>query len=218
MEISFLCAAIITFVLMLVESIYYIYQIKKKNIQPAIATWFIFSVATFVSACSYIVATDKKWMEGVMIVSDSLFTFLTLVFTLIFTHSKFQFNAFQVFYLASTCMIVVLWWFTKNAFYANLLVQLLIAIGYIPTIENLLKAQKNPESFLAWSLTFSAGAVSLYPAYQGGNKLSILYSVRSMLLVGILLFLIWRLERRCGGESLLEGIKRVLPGKTKKLV
>ncbi|NUM34145.1 MAG: hypothetical protein HUU50_06355 [Candidatus Brocadiae bacterium] len=196
MENTILYAAVLTFVLLLVESTYYIYHTYKKNIQPTIATWLIFAVATFISASSYMVATEKKWMEGVLIVSDSLFTFLTLVFVFLFTKSKFQFNAFQIFYLTSAFIIVALWIFTKSAFYANILVQLLIALGYIPTIESLAKAEKNPESLFAWSLTFAAGAVSFYPAYQGGNTLSILYSIRSMVLIGILLVMILRLKRK----------------------
>jgi len=193
---SVLYAAILIFALLLTESVYYIYQTYKKSIQPTITTWLIFSVATFISASSYMVATDKKWMEGVLIISDSLFTFLILVFVFLFTKSKIQFNAFQVFYFTSACVIVVLWILTKSAFHANLLVQLLISLGYIPTIESLAKAKKNPESLFAWTVTFAAGAVSFYPAYQGGNTLSILYSIRCMVMVGILLVMILNIKRK----------------------
>ena len=196
MENSILYTAILTFILLVIEAGYYIYQTYKRTIQPTIATWFIFSVATFISASSYMVATDKKWLEGVLILSDALFTFLILVSVFFFTRNQMKLNRFQIFYFFSTCGIVILWILTQSAFYANLLVQMLIAVGYIPTIESLLRARQNPESFLAWSLTFAAGGVSLFPAYQAGNKLSILYSIRSMFMVGIVLVLILRLKRR----------------------
>ena len=69
-------------------------------------------------------------------------------------------------------------------------------VGCSATIQRLLYANKNPESFLFWGLVLVAATLSLYPAAVAGNLLALIYSIRSIVIVGVILSLMVRVRQR----------------------
>ena len=75
---------------------------------------------------------------------------------------------------------------------SNVLSQILLSIGYAPTIHNLIKQKRNTESLIGWSCSIIAASIALYPAIVGGNTLAIIYVSRalffSFLLIGFMIY------------------------------
>jgi hypothetical protein len=90
-----------------------------------------------------------------------------------------QFQTFEKYYLTGAGVIVLFWIVSRNAFITNLLMQFLITIGCSSTIQSLLYANENHESFIFWGLVLVAASLSLYPAAVDGNLLAVIYSIRS---------------------------------------
>jgi hypothetical protein len=91
---------------------------------------------------------------------------------------------------------------SQSAFITNLLMQLLITVGCSSTIQSLLYADENRESFVFWGLVLAASTLSLYPAAVDGNPLALIYSIRSMVVVCVILSLMLRLHRKTTGFSI----------------
>ena len=121
---------------------------------------------------------------------------LLMVVTVLTAGVKMQWQAFEKYYLATSGVIVVFWMLSRSAFLTNVLMQLLITVGCSATIQRLLYANKNPESFLFWGLVLVAATLSLYPAAVAGNLLALIYSIRSIVIVCVILSLMVRVRQR----------------------
>jgi hypothetical protein len=107
--------------------------------------------------------------------------------------TRWKLKPFEKYYFIGLVLIGIFWFFTKNPFDSNLLIQLLISIGYIPTAHNIILSGRNTESFTVWGLIFAASVVSLYPSVnawlQNANVLALVYSLRSVAMIGLMLVL-----------------------------
>lgn len=176
-----------------VGNMWYIYHIFKKSIFPTVSTWIIFSTATILNLLSFLVATKRDFLGGVMCITDAASCFVVMVVCVFYLKSsKLRFKPFEKYYLASASLIVIFWGISNNAFISNLLFQALITIGILPTVQTLLLTKRNPESFFLWGSGMVASLLSFYPAM--GNTLAIIYSLRSLVGILIVLALMIRLE------------------------
>jgi hypothetical protein len=173
-----------------------VYQISRRQVVPTLSTWIIVVVATNLNVASYLVATDVDVLSGILGLTDAFVCWFILIVTVISFGFKMQLQTFEKYYLTVAGVIVVFWMFSKSAFITNLLMQLLISIGCFSTIQSLLYANENHESFLFWGLVLVAATLSLYPAAVDGNLLALIYSLRSIVIVSVILTLMLRLHRR----------------------
>ena len=172
---------------------YYFYQIVKRKISPTLSTWIIFSAATALAISSYLVASHNNIVSGVLPAVDAFVTFVIMIAIAVCTYSGLHFKPFEKYYLIAAGFIALFWGITGNAFIANLLVQILIIVGYLPTLQTLLSAKKNPESLPVWSFDLIAACISLYPAIIGGDFLSSIYSLRAVIMILIVVILMLRI-------------------------
>lgn len=166
----------------------YAYQVYRKEIGPALSTWLIVLTGVLLSFATYVAAEDKDIKSGILNTVD-LVAALTIASSVMLwgNVSGIRFKPFEKKYLIGAGAIVVFWIISKNAFISNLLVQILLIIGYIPTIQNLITEKRNTESFSAWLAMLAAGVIALYPAIVGGNTLAIIYTSRSTFVVSVIL-------------------------------
>jgi hypothetical protein len=187
-------AAIAVAVILVVASLPYVYQIARRQVWPTLSTWIILVVATSLNVASYLVATGVDVLSGILGVTDALVSWVILIVTVRSAGFKLQLQAFEKYYLAVAGVIVLFWMVSRDAFVTNLLMQLLITMGCSATIQRLLCATENHESFLFWGLSLIAVTISLYPAAVDGNLLAVLYSIRSVVIVSVILLLMLRLH------------------------
>lgn len=188
-------AAIAVAVILIAASLRYVYQITRRHVVPTLSTWIILAVATSLNVASYLVATRLDVLSGALGLTDALVSWLILIVTVRAAGCKLTFQAFEKYYLTGAGCIVLFWIISRDAFLTNLLMQGLLTIGCSSTIQSLLYAKENHESFIFWSLGLIAVTLSLYPAAVDGNLLAVLYSLRSIVIVGVILSLMLRLHR-----------------------
>jgi hypothetical protein len=187
-------AAIAVAVILVTATLPYVYQIARRQVRPTLSTWIILVVATSLNVASYLVATRVDVLSGILGVTDALVSWVILIVAVRSVGFKLQLQAFEKYYLAGAGVIVLFWLVSRDAFVTNLLMQLLITMGCASTIQRLFSATENHESFLFWGLSFIAVTISLYPAAVDGNLLAVLYSIRSVVIVGVILLLMVRLH------------------------
>ena len=188
--------AIAVAVVLSAASLPYVYQISRRQVLPTLSTWIILVVATSLNVASYLVATRVDVISGVLGLTDALVCWFILIVTVISAGLKMQFQTFEKYYLTGAGMLVLFWIVSRNAFITNLLMQLLITIGCSSTIQSLLYANENHESFIFWGLVLVAASLSLYPAAVDGNLLAVIYSIRSIVILCVILSLMLRLHRK----------------------
>jgi len=188
--------AIAVAVVLIAASLPYMYQISRRQVLPTLSTWIILVVATSLNVVSYLVATRVDIISGVLGLTDALVCWFILIVTVMSAGLKMQFQTFEKYYLTGAGVIVLFWIVSQSAFITNLLMQLLITIGCSSTIQNLLYANENHESFIFWGLVLVAASLSLYPAAVDGNLLAVIYSIRSIVILCVILSLMLRLHRK----------------------
>lgn len=187
--------AITVAVILIAASLPYVYQISRRQVLPTLSTWIILVVATSLNVVSYLVATRLDVISGILGLTDALVCWFIFIATVISAGLKMQFQSFEKYYLTASGVIVLFWIISRSAFIANLLMQILIIVGCSSTIQSLLCTNENQESFIFWGLVLVASTLSLYPAAVEGNLLALIYSIRSIVVVCVILSLMFRLRR-----------------------
>jgi len=188
--------AIAVAAILIAASLPYVYQILRKQVFPTLSTWIILVVATTLNIASYLVATRLDVISGTLGLTDAFVCWFILIVTAVSAGLKMQWQTFEKYYLTASGVIVLFWMISRSAFITNLLMQLLITVGCSATIQSLLYANENHESFLFWGLVLVAATLSLYPAAVDGNLLALIYSIRSIVIVCVILSLMFRLHRK----------------------
>src|SRR3989338_3557221 len=126
-----------------------------------------------------------------------------LIFAVIILTSGFvlRFRQFEIGSLLVASAIGAFWFFSKNHMVANLLVQALITIGYLPTIHKLLEGTARTEPLYPWFLAIGASACGAILAHLPHEEtresrtdaiLSKVYAWRSLSCAGVVIFLTLR--------------------------
>jgi len=150
----------------------YIRDVLAGKTKPQRASWLIWSVLVFIAFFSQLTkgATDSLWVTGVGAVGVTIVFLLSLKFGVGGLAKK------DIAALVSAAGIILLWYLTKEAAVALLLVIVANSIGVSLT---LVKAYRDPgsETMVAWVLTGVSGIFSVlavgrvdlvllaYPAY-----------------------------------------------------
>jgi hypothetical protein len=196
--------AIAVAVILIAASLPYVYQIRRRQVVPTLSTWIILVVATNLNVASYLVATRVDVLSGILGLADALVCWLILIVTMLAAGFKVQWQTFEKYYLIASGVIVLFWLISRSAFITNLLMQLLITVGCSATIQSLLTADENHESFLFWGMVLVAATLSLYPAAVDGNPLALIYSIRSLVVICVILSLMCRLHSKTQAMRRLE--------------
>jgi hypothetical protein len=187
--------ALLTFILILSAAVINARKIAQKKVDPTLSTWAIFLIASILSFATYLTAGHPDIVAGVLNGSDVFSTVIITLSIIFFSRRKWELRSFEKFYFGGLLVCAAFWFITSDSFLSNLFIQLMITLGYIPTIHSIFKSKTNTESFLVWGLALSASVMSLYPSIQAflgmGNILALVYSVRSIILLSIVLSLMW---------------------------
>jgi len=177
-----LCVGLVGFVIMM-ATVRYTCQIRKREVSPMLSTWIIFLLGTGLSLTTYVIAEEHDFRSGILNTVDVASVTVILLAIIVWGKRNVRFKPFEKWYLVGIGTIVSYGFFFGDALGSNIFTQVLISIGYIPTIQNLLTEKRNTESFTVWSLYLVAGLIALYPAMTDGNSLAVLYVIRAIILV-----------------------------------
>lgn len=171
-------------------------QSKKSGVVPTLSTWITFVIGTGLSLLTYLLAEEGDWRSGILNTMDFLATVIILLALVYYGGRKIVFRSFEKWYLGGVSAIVLFGIISQDAWRSNIFTQMLIGLGYIPTILSLHQEKRNVESYVAWVCGLSAGILALYPSIQGGNVLAVIYSVRTIVFVILILALMTYYQRQ----------------------
>lgn len=132
--------AFITSSLMAIFAVRYCYLIVEGEIHPVFATWILFSLATTIGIWTYLSSVDSKkdLVTNIANTTDVFVTWSILIFLVLFGKKvRYDFSAFEVSCILVVVGILVYWKISQKANMANVAVNGILAIGYLPTIAYL---------------------------------------------------------------------------------
>jgi hypothetical protein len=177
--------------IMVFLTIRYIWQLVKKEIQPALAMWIMFSVAVGMSLMTYLAEDNYGFLDNILNTVDVFYVVTISVAIAIFGGKSSKITKFDKGCLLVVSMIVIFWIFTQNHLVTNFLIQSVLVIAYFPVIKRLLQTRQNSEPFLIWIGMLIAPVFSLL---SSKGLLATVYSVRAIICVGLLLLLMLWVE------------------------
>ena len=170
-----------------VIAIRYAYLIKARKIELTVSTWIIFLVGTLLSATTYTIAEKHDFKSGILNVVDVGEIVVVLVSLCLWGKHGIRLKRFEKWYLAGAAIIVGYGFVSGDAWSSNILTQILITIGYVPTVHKLCAQKVNSESWFGWGGSFASSAVAIYPAVVDGNALAVIYAARAAVLTVMIL-------------------------------
>lgn len=185
-------------ILVLLGDFSYIRGIIKGSIIPTKSTWIIFSIVTALNVSSFLTVKFDV-VSGLYSISDFFLCVLILITALVCSRKeKIVFKTFEKYYLAGAFICLMFWLAFSNPFITNLLAQSLIAIGYIPTMHNLIVTKEPHESKFVWMIWVMGSVLAMYPAVANQNLLAVIYSARAIVMCSAMLILILIYQKKSG--------------------
>jgi hypothetical protein len=169
----------------------YIWQLVKKEIQPALAMWVMFSVAVVMSLITYLAEGNFGFSDNILNTVDVIYVITISVAITIFGEKSSKITRFDLGCLIVVGLIVVFWLFTQNHLVTNFMIQTILVIAYFPVVKRLIETRENTEPFLIWAGMLIAPFLSLL---SSKGLLATVYSVRAIICVGLLLVLMLWIE------------------------
>lgn len=174
---------------------------QSREKAPVLATWVLFSVATSLSLWMYLRSENHSVVANVGNIVDPLMCWAAAFVLAYYSWQRhrrlvFDFDAVQIGCFIAAGLAVIYWFLTDNEVHANLTVQAIISIGYVPTLRKLHRALRNTESIEVWVVFLITSALSFVPAYAHRDFLATVYAVRAVTCVLVLFAFIVRAELR----------------------
>lgn len=184
---SIISVSLITILL----AVRYIWQLIKKEIQPAMAMWVMFSIAVAMSLITYLKEGNYGFSDNILNSVDVIYVITVSVAIAIFGDKSSKITRFDLGCLIVVGLIVVFWLFTQNHLVTNFMIQTILVIAYLPVVKRLFETRVNTEPFLIWGGMLIAPVLSLL---SSKGMLATVYSVRAIICVGTLLLLMSWIE------------------------
>ena len=169
----------------------YIWQLVRKEIKPALAMWIMFSIAVAMSLITYLKEGNYEFTDNILNSVDVIYVITVSVAIAIFGEKSSKITRFDLGCLIVVGLIVVFWLFTQNHLVTNFMIQTILVIAYFPVVKRLFETRVNSEPFLIWTGMLIAPVLSLL---SSKGLLATVYSVRAIICVGTLLFIMLWIE------------------------
>jgi hypothetical protein len=168
--------AITASVLSLGATAWYNLDLFRGVVRPNLSSWAVWTCITLLSSTSYFAASSDA-LKSLLAFSNSAGTVAT--FILIIWRGRFSRIArLDLIAGALGIMAAAVWFFGRSAAWGNLVLQLAIAIGCIPTYRSVLAdpTHERPGPWLVWSGSFILGGIVVLLRWTG-HPLELAYSI-----------------------------------------
>lgn len=144
---------------------FYFKQVLKNKSTPNPATWVVWVVVGLINVLTYFAVTGDNWWQSFIVIA--VFFCMTGVFIYsIFKGKLSRLSSVGIVSLILVIIIGVFWQVTANDRIANLLLQGIYLISYIPTGVGILRGTVK-EHHTAWIIAFTAYVFSVFSVYTG---------------------------------------------------
>ena len=175
--------------------------VQHSDKQPTLATWILFGVGTSFSLITYFKAERSKRsvVGNVANVVDVAGVGFVLATIFMFGNNiRYAFEMFEIVCLTASGLLMIYWLATKHAFRANLGIQVIMGVAFLPTVRTLWlwQEQSLPEDPTTWVFGWLACVLFLYLTLRKGDSLPLVYASRALTGTTIVLVLLLRLAQR----------------------
>jgi len=108
----------------------YIWQLVRKEIQPALAMWIMFSIAVAMSLITYMKEGNYGFTDNILNSVDVIYVITVSVAIAILGEKSSKITRFDLGCLIVVGLIVVFWLFTQNHLVTNFMIQTILVIAY----------------------------------------------------------------------------------------
>ena len=173
----------------------YVWLIRHRKIQPALAMWVLFTIAVAGSLVTYLSEGAHGPLDNILNTSDMVLVVSVTIAILLFGDRTSRFTRFDLGCLAAVAAILVFWAFTREHAAAHLTIQAILVIAYFPVVRRIWKTDRNTEPFAPWIAMLLAAALALL---SSKGVLATVYAARAVACTSLLLLLMARAKRRGG--------------------
>jgi hypothetical protein len=186
--------AFITAALMSTSCLWYVYLTITGNIHPTLMTWVMFFIAVSLSFLTYRSTKNNNLLDNVCNTIDLFSVTLTLIFIVFFGKNiRFSLNLFEVICIIFSLVVLIFWKITKAHEVSNMMLQIIMTVAYFPTFYQLWSAAEPTESLMTWGIVWVYSLTGVITGLIAKNKLAVIYSFRSLILVTVIMILILRI-------------------------
>jgi hypothetical protein len=201
---SALCA-IIAALLMMGASGWCCYRITTREDTPLpLTTWLIFSLVVPAVALAAALQTGLYQWGNAQMVVDAVSVACVLGVMLRTGHYRWALSRWErrsnIASVVLAVVAVIYWVATGGHHYANLTLQGVMVVSYVPVWIELATARRNPYRFGFWLSLAGLSVISFQPAYevwtQRHESAALWYAGRATACTVSVLLLMWRLRRK----------------------
>lgn len=182
--------------LMAIAAIRYCYLIIVGEIHPVLITWLLFSLAVGMGIWTYLNADSKR--DLVTNIANTVDVFatwsITLTLVLFGDNVGFKFVSFEMLCLMAVIIVLIYWRISHRANTANIAINVILVVAYLPTIKGLWLATENTESFSVWTMVLISSLTALYNPFKERDLFALLYASRATILTSVIIGLMLRIE------------------------
>ncbi len=166
----------------LIGYIWYDRDLLRGTTRPNLSSWFVWTGITLLSVSSYVTATGDIFKSAL---SWSILLANIVTFALIVQRAKFSMlSKLDIAALMIGCTAALFWFVTASAWWGNIVIQIAIIAGGIPTYVSVWRnpANEKPGPWLLWGLAFICAAFVVVFRWVG-NPLELVYPI-----IGVVLY------------------------------
>lgn len=179
-------------VLKVAVGLQYCYLTLHKKKTPVLSTWMFLALATGMSFVTYLISGTDNFLNNIANLTDALMNTLILGCAIHVTH-RWIATRFEQLIFSLGLIVIFIWLFTFQHLLANINIQILLTLAYLPMYVHLWKAKENTDSFLFWLALSISNALALIPALFAHDLIATIYAIRGTALTAITVLLILRL-------------------------
>jgi len=177
------------------QTFIYTRGIKNNTVKPILATRVFLVLAfslTFLT--SYRQTDTHELLANTLNIVDILSVLITFFAMSMSKNQRRKFTKFENICLYFVILIFLMWIITKQNILANILIQIILVIAYLPTLIHLWKSREKTESLNGWSLDFLASIFGMIAPLQTMDLLPLIYGIRSTVSTFAVTVLILRIK------------------------
>lgn len=169
---------------------------RDPKVKPVLATWILFALAQGLGISTYFDTQHPNPIAYSGALIGYCDVVVTLFLLLVLGFHKIRFTLTQLICMGLSIMIAIFWLMTGRAKESNYLLQIIMVLGYIPTVVRLYNAEMTTENEKVWWLRFAAGVFASTLSVAALDLLAIAYCFRAVASAVLMIYLIRRIHRR----------------------
>lgn len=174
-------------ILMLVAYFIYNSQILFGNAKPSIAAWLVFGFLVILNTSTYL-KMSGDWTMSVLPILGALANIITTIIVVVKGGELGSLSSTDRIILVIGVLAGLVWWWFKNAGYANVIVMAAVVVGFIPIYTGFYYGtiRENPLAWSVWTASYAVGTWVVFRRWkekpEKKNRLELVYPVVSGIL------------------------------------